>query len=57
VPAPHETRRHAIKERARRAHIEGAEKKWQRHLGRPMTAPEMERVSGRDPGDPFATKR
>jgi hypothetical protein len=49
-------RRSDLNERVRRAFVERAEQGWQRCLGRPMTAAELERVLLRYPGDPYATK-
>jgi hypothetical protein len=47
----HRNRRQRFKERARAEYLAGAEEKWRRRTGRPMTADELERELRRYPGD------
>lgn len=44
-------RRRRFKQRARAEYVAGAEEKWRRRTGRPMTAEELQRVLRRYPGD------
>ena len=50
VNAEH-NRRKRFKDRARAEYIAGAEEKWRKRTGRPMTNEELERVERRYPGD------
>ena len=44
-------RRQRFKRRARAEWLAGAEEKWRRRTGRPMTAEELQRALRRYPGD------
>jgi hypothetical protein len=48
---PHRNRRQRFKERAKMEYLAGAEEKWRKRTGRPLTAEELERVLLRYPGD------
>ena len=48
---PRRSRRQRFKERARLEYLAGAEEKWRKRTGRPMTAEELERVLRHYPGD------
>ena len=48
---PRRNRRQRFKERARLEYLSGAEEKWRKRTGRPMTAEELERMLRRYPGD------
>ena len=50
-PDPTRERRRRLNERLREAFIEAAEEDRRRHLGRGLTAEELERVLRRYPGD------